>query len=68
MEDKGEYITEKEASEMLGVSSRFLANRRCRRQPPEFVRLGRIVRYSRRAIRKFMDEQTVRAVDTGGRE
>lgn len=59
MFEQDSLLTEKEAAEILGVTQRFMANRRYRKQPPRFVRIGRLVRYSRQAIVEFMQNSTV---------
>ena len=49
-------ITEREAAAFLGLSARFLQNRRTRGGGPPFVRIsGRCVRYRRRALIAWSD-------------
>jgi hypothetical protein len=42
-----QLLTEREAACILRLSPRTLADRRYRREPPTFIRLGRCVRYRR---------------------
>jgi excisionase family DNA binding protein len=52
-------ITEAEAAEYLSVSRNFLAERRCHGNGPPFVRLGRAIRYSKAALDRWVDTNTV---------
>ena len=55
------YNTEEELAKELRVSQRHLINLRNRRLIP-FVRLGRLIRYDRRAVAKALDKLTVREI------
>jgi hypothetical protein len=52
-------LNEKQAAEFLSVSVRTLQAWRVRGVPPPFVKIGRAVRYQRRALLKFLEQHTV---------
>jgi excisionase family DNA binding protein len=52
-------LTEKQAAEFLSVSVRTLQAWRVRGAPPPFVKIGRAVRYQRRALLEFLEQHTV---------
>ena len=53
--------TEVQAAALLGLSPRTLQSWRVRGAGPAFVKIGRAVRYKRRALVKFQEENTVRS-------
>lgn len=53
-----EYLTTPEAAEYLGVSTQWLEISRHRGTGPKFVKLSRMVRYSRDSLDLFMQERT----------
>lgn len=54
-------LTEKEASAYLGVRPGTLAVWRCvRRYPLPFIKVGRLVRYSRRDLDRFVESRRSR--------
>jgi hypothetical protein len=53
--------TELEAARLLGLSPRTLQSWRTRGTGPRFCKIGRAVRYTRRALLKFQQENTVRS-------
>ena len=55
-----EWMTPAEAGEVLGVSAGVLANWRYEQRGPSYVRVGRVIRYDRRAV----DEWLLRHVET----
>jgi predicted DNA-binding transcriptional regulator AlpA len=48
----------KEAAKILNLSTSWLAKARMDGAGPEFVKLGRAVRYRESSLRKFIQEQT----------
>ena len=48
----------KEAAKILNLSTSWLAKARMDGTGPEFVKLGRAVRYQESSLRKFIQEQT----------
>ncbi len=57
MADK-EYLTTPEAAEYLGVSTQWLEISRHRGTGPKFVKLSRMVRYSKESLNHYMQERT----------
>lgn len=54
-----DLIRDHEASRMLDMSTKTLANQRSRGEGPPFVRLGRTIRYSRKALEAWIESQQV---------
>ena len=54
-----ELLTPSEVADYLGVSEATLTDWRYRRRGPEFLRVGRLVRYRRDALFGWLDEVTV---------
>jgi phage terminase Nu1 subunit (DNA packaging protein) len=52
-------INENQAAEILGVSCRTLQAWRVRGGGPPYVKIGRAVRYQRRALFTFQEQHTV---------
>lgn len=52
-------ITEKEAAAFLGWSTKTLQNRRWKGLPPQFLRLGRSIRYRVVDLQSYLDSCTV---------
>ncbi|WP_315701859.1 MULTISPECIES: helix-turn-helix domain-containing protein [unclassified Bradyrhizobium] len=57
--DPDSACTEMQAATFLGVSVRTLQGWRSRGGGPAFVRCGRLVRYQRRALIAFFNQNTV---------
>src|SRR4051794_22601712 len=53
-----ELLTGVEAANSLGVSASFLAKQRMRGTGPEFIRIGRAIRYSRSALDAYKAANT----------
>lgn len=51
-------LREREVASLLSVSTGWLRKRRCLRLPPDFVKCGKSVRYTRDAIRRFVEANT----------
>jgi hypothetical protein len=51
-------LTDVEAADVMGITPGTLAVWRCNGDGPEYVKLGRAVRYTRSAIRKFVSART----------
>lgn len=54
-----ELLTEKQAGKILGWSVATLQNRRWKRQPPRYVKLGRNVRYRPEDLQAFLADHVV---------
>ena len=52
-------LNENQAAEFLGVSARTLQAWRVRGGGPPYVKIGRVVRYQRRALVNFQERHTV---------
>ena len=52
-----QLLTEKEAADLICYTPRALQNWRLRGGGPEYVKIGRSVRYQRRDVLKFIDER-----------
>ena len=61
-------LDEHAAAELLGCSPRTLQDWRWRGEGPEFVRLGRAVRYAPSALRDFITSRTRRSTSDPGRD
>jgi predicted DNA-binding transcriptional regulator AlpA len=48
-------LTERQVAELLNVSVATIRRRRLFRQPPEFVKIGASVRYTRASIQKLIE-------------
>jgi hypothetical protein len=57
--DPDAAITEGQAAEFLGISVRTLQAWRVRGGGPRYCKIGRAVRYQRRALLSFQQEHTV---------
>ncbi len=58
-------LTPEDAAKLLNVSISWLAKARMTGEGPEFVKIGRAVRYSESSLRRFTRQQT--RIKTGGR-
>lgn len=56
---QGKLLTEHEAAELLGLAVATLRTRRYWRRPPQFVRLGRTVRYRLIDLEKYISDSCV---------
>ena len=63
-----ELLPETEVSEILGISTGTLQNWRVRRFGPPYVKVGRLVRYTRESIVHFCASRTVGATDKANRQ
>jgi predicted DNA-binding transcriptional regulator AlpA len=51
---------EKETAQFLGYKNhRTLANRRCKRLGPPYIRIGRNIRYSKQAVLEWLEKHKV---------
>lgn len=50
---EGQFLTEQQVAQRLGVSVANLRRRRLHHQPPAFIKIGRCVRYSTEDIIAF---------------
>lgn len=58
--DAGDLMTEAELAAELKVKPKTLANQRSRRVGPPYIKLsGGIVRYSRKAVREWVEANTI---------
>ena len=55
--DLDQLLTEKEAAELICYSQRALQNWRIRGGGPEYIKIGRLVRYQRRDVEAFIQER-----------
>lgn len=53
-----------EVAAMLGVPETTLANWRYERKGPEYVKIGRAVRYPEDKLKRFLDRHTVKPTRT----
>ena len=52
-------LTEAEAGKILGWSTATLQNRRWKRQPPRFIKIGRSIRYRSEDLQAFLTDHLV---------
>ena len=52
-----DWLTEKEAAEMLRISLATLRRWRRRREGPPWFRIGRVPRYQREDVERFIEQQ-----------
>ena len=50
-------MTEKEVADLICITQRALQNWRLRGGGPEYVKIGRSVRYQRRDVMKFIEDR-----------
>ena len=55
--DPNQLLTEKETASLICYTQRALQNWRLRGGGPEYVKIGRSVRYQRRDVIKFIEER-----------
>ena len=48
-------MNDRQAAEFLGLSVSTLRARRNQRRPPEYLKLGRSIRYQRETLEKFLE-------------
>lgn len=53
----------KDAAEYIGDNPRTLANRRCRGEGPDYVKIGHHVKYPKSALDRYIRSRTVRLND-----
>jgi len=53
-------VSENEAARILGLSVHTLRARRFKGRPPEYLKLGKSVRYEREALERFLEACRVR--------
>jgi excisionase family DNA binding protein len=53
-----ELLDEHAVAELLGISIKTLQKWRCNSNGPSYVKVGRLVRYRRSAIEKWIERQT----------
>jgi len=58
-----EYLTAREVAEFTGISVQSLANWRTARRGPPWTKIETAVRYSKNALRRWLEERT-----TAGRQ
>jgi helix-turn-helix protein len=51
-------LTTEEAAAILGVSPSWMAKARMSEEGPEYIQIGRAIRYARMALTKFTAERT----------
>ena len=54
-----ELIRTEDVARLLGLTEGTMANQRSRGEGPPFIRIGRAVRYSRRAVTAWIEANTV---------
>lgn len=60
-----ELVDEKTAARILGFSVKSLQNRRWKGLPPQFLRLGRCIRYRLSDLQDYLDACAVKPVRRG---
>lgn len=55
--DPNQLLTEKETASLICYTQRALQNWRLRGGGPEYVKIGRSVRYQRRDVMKFIEDR-----------
>jgi predicted DNA-binding transcriptional regulator AlpA len=58
-------LTEKQVAVLLGVSTSWLQKRRVNKLPPDYRKIGAMVRYEPSAVEKFIAAGAVNTVDNG---
>jgi excisionase family DNA binding protein len=56
-----ELLTTKEAAKFLKISTVTLEKWRCQERGPQYVKLGRAVRYEREALQRYIEENSIEA-------
>ena len=55
-----EFLREKEAAELTGLSLSWLRRQRWLKKPPAFIKAGGVVLYSRSELANWLHSQTIR--------
>ena len=55
--DPNQLMNEKEVADLICITQRALQNWRLRGGGPEYVKIGRSVRYQRRDVMKFIEDR-----------
>lgn len=61
-----EYLTTPQAASYLGLSTQFLEIARHQGEGPPYIKLSRIVKYAKRDLDAWMEQQKVMREDRGG--
>lgn len=56
----GDLVTTREAARRLGLATGTLANQRARGEGPQFIKMGKAVRYSPRDIEDYISQNRQR--------
>ena len=62
--DPEALLDQSQVAKILKTTTKFLEARRCRGGGPEFIRVGRLVRYDLEAVRRWVRANTV--ISTSG--
>jgi len=54
------FLTEREVAKLTGIAVQTLRNWRCMRVGPPYVKIGRLVRYPKDELDKFMRRWVIR--------
>lgn len=60
-----ELVDERAAARILGFSVKSLRNRRWKRQPPSFLKLGRKIAYRLSDLQAYLDACTIEPMHKG---
>lgn len=52
-------LNEREAAQLLGLSPKTLQDRRLKRRPPTYLKLGHAVRYRASDLEAFIQQSTI---------
>lgn len=61
MEESEVVVSEVDAARYLGVSTSTLRRRRTARLGPDFVQIGKLIRYRKQALESFLEKHSVKA-------
>lgn len=65
--DPSELLTQSKVAKILGTTEKFLEARRCRGGGPNFIRVGRLVRYRRSDVDRWLESRLVNSTSESPR-
>ncbi len=61
MEESEVVVSEVDAARYLGVSTSTLRRRRAAQSGPDYVQIGKLIRYRKQALERFLEKHSVKA-------
>jgi hypothetical protein len=58
------FLTPKEVFSEYGIAVQTLAGWRCAAKGPKYIRVGKLIRYEREVLERYMKDHTVHTMDS----